>query len=205
MSQNDYLGFERAGTAGGIGEIGYIVDNLLSKMQTITLVKIENVKGGKTKEVGLVDVKPLVSQVDGANNIIEHGIIYNIPYFRLQGGADAVIIDPKKGDIGLCAFASRDISGVKATKKETPAQSKRMFDFSDGLYIGGFLNGKPEQYIYFNENGITINTAKTVTINANTVINGTLETSGTITSNSDVVASGVSLKNHRHNGGSKPD
>lgn len=205
MSQNDYLGFERAGTAGGIGEIGYIVDNLLSKMQTITLVKIENVKGGKTKEVGFVDVKPLVSQVDGANNIIEHGIIYNIPYFRLQGGTNAIIIDPKKGDIGLCAFANRDISGVKATKKETPAQSKRMFDFSDGLYIGGFLNGKPEQYIYFNENGITINTEKTVTINANTVINGTLKTSGTITSNSDVVASSVSLKKHRHNGGSKPD
>jgi hypothetical protein len=40
-----------------------------------------------------------------------------VPYFRVQGGADAIIIDPKVGDLGIAVFCSRDITGVKRSKE----------------------------------------------------------------------------------------
>ena len=144
MSQNK-LGFEQPGQRGGQGEIGYIVESILSRLQTVTLVKVVAVKGGGLSPVGMVDVQPLVSQIDGSGGVIPHGVIFNVPYMRLQGGSNAVIIDPQAGDIGMCGFCSRDISSVKANKSASAPQSKRRFDYSDGLYFGGFLNGTPSQ------------------------------------------------------------
>lgn len=153
MSQNKQ-GFEQAGQRGGAGEIGFIVESILTRVQTVTLVRVVKVKSGGLDPVGLVDVQPLVSQIDGSGAVIPHGVIFNVPYMRLQGGGNAVIIDPKVGDIGMCGFCSRDISSVKANKAPSPPQSMRRFDYSDGLYFGGFLNGTPEQYIMFSDGGI---------------------------------------------------
>lgn len=155
MSQNK-MGFEQPGQRGGAGEIGFIVDSILTRIQTVTLVRVVKVKGGGLAPVGMVDVQPLVSQVDGSGGIIPHGVIFNVPYMRLQGGGNAVIIDPQPGDIGMCGFCSRDISNVKVNKAASPPQSMRRFDFSDGLYFGGFLNGTPQQYVMFSGAGIKI-------------------------------------------------
>lgn len=138
MSQSR-LGFEQPGQRNGAGEIGYIVESIMSRLQTVTLVKVVAVKGGGLSPVGMVDVQPLVSQIDGSGGVIPHGVIFNVPYMRLQGGGNAVVIDPQVGDIGMCGFCSRDISSVKANKAASPPQSKRRFDYSDGLYFGGFL------------------------------------------------------------------
>lgn len=153
MSQNRQ-GFEQPGQRGGAGEIGFIVDSILMRIQTVTLVRVVKVKGGGLAPVGMVDVQPLVSQIDGSGAVIPHGVIFNVPYMRLQGGGNAVIIDPEVGDIGMCGFCSRDISSVKANKAPSPPQSRRRFDYSDGLYFGGFLNGTPSQYIMFSDGGI---------------------------------------------------
>ena len=49
----------------------------------------------------------------------------------------------------MCAFASRDISTVKNTKAVSNPGSQRTYDWSDGLYLGGFINGAPTQYLQF--------------------------------------------------------
>ena len=67
MSQSR-LGFEQPGQRGGQGEIGYIVESILSRIQTVTLVKVVAVKGGGLSPVGMVDVQPLVSQIDGSGH-----------------------------------------------------------------------------------------------------------------------------------------
>ncbi len=231
MSQSR-LGFEQPGQRDGAGEIGYIVESIMSRLQTVTLVKVVAVKGGGLAPVGMVDVQPLVSQIDGSGGVIPHGTIFNIPYMRLQGGGNAVVIDPQVGDIGMCGFCSRDISSVKANKAASPPQSKRRFDYSDGLYFGGFLNGTPSQYIMFSGSGIKIYSptgieleapktmikSPTVKIIGNTTQNGSfsqtgggaasfsgsLTTDGKIESKVDVVGGGKSLVNHT-NGGSPVD
>jgi hypothetical protein len=150
--------------------LSFIIDQIVNKIQTVTLVKVVAVSNnGGVEPVGTVDVMPLVHQLTGDRKTIEHGVIHNIPYFRLQGGTDAIILDPKVGDIGMCGFCSRDISSVKKNKKASAPPSLRKYDWSDGLYFGGFLNGTPEQYIRFHSGGIHIQTPAKFSVGAGSV------------------------------------
>jgi hypothetical protein len=67
-----------------------------------------------------------------------------------------VIIDPQPGDIGIAVFASRDITNVKSTKAQSTPGTFRTHDFSDGMYLGGLLNGTPTQYIRFDTGGVSV-------------------------------------------------
>ena len=208
---------------GEFNRITFVLQQALAKMQTATLVRIVAVtNAGGVTPVGSVDVVPLVNQVDAAGNPTPHVTIYNVPYLRMQGGADAIILDPKVGDIGLAVFASRDITKVKTTKRQGNPGSFRQYSFGDALYVGGMLNGTPTQYVQFSAAGInissptkvtltapvvqidagascTVNTP-TFTVNGNTVMNGTVSQIGGGTANftGDVTAQGVSLHNHTH-------
>ena len=142
---------------------------------------------------------PLVNQVDGAGNPTEHVTVYGLPYVRIQGGTNAVIIDPKVGDIGVAVFASRDISTVKNAKKQSNPGSYRRFNMADGLYIGGVLNGSPTNYVQF-DNGGNINIVSTGKLTFSAT-NATLDTSGNLHVQGDVVTgTGISLNNHVHTG-----
>lgn len=152
----------------------FLIKKVMGRMATCTLVQVKKVtNAGGLSPVGYVDIVPLVNQVDGNNNQTPHGVIYHCPYMRLQGGADAVIIDPKVGDIGIAVFASRDISGVDANRTAANPQSSpgslRQFDMADALYIGGILNGVPTQYVQFSAAGITVSSPTKVTVQAPTV------------------------------------
>lgn len=152
---------------GEYNRILFAVQQALSKMQTATLVRIEScTNSGGLSPVGLVDVTPMVNQLDNLGNPTPHVTIYNVPYFRLQGGANAVIIDPEPGDIGLCCFASRDISKIKSTKKQGNPGSLRQYSFSDGLYVGGMLNGTPSQYVQFSAAGIKMHSPTAIVLEA---------------------------------------
>lgn len=153
-----------------IGAQDFMVRMILGKMGTATLVKVVScTNAGGLSPVGFVDVQPLVNQVDGAGVPVPHGVVHGLPYFRLQGGANAVIIDPQAGDIGVCVFASRDISSVKANKGQANPGSFRQFDMADGMYFGGMLNGTPSQYVQFSGSGITITSPTAITLNAPTI------------------------------------
>lgn len=154
-------------TWGEFNNIAFMVQQALGKMQTATLVRIDAVtNAGSVSPVGFVDVTPLVNQLDGQGNPTPHVTIHNIPYFRLQGGANAIIIDPQVGDIGICVFASRDISKIKTTKKQGNPGSWRQYSFSDGMYLGGLLNGAPTQYVQFSTAGIKIHSPVAIILEA---------------------------------------
>lgn len=168
---------------GGVGFLGFLdatqsygsefntqwffVWSILARLSTATLVRVVDcTNSGALAAVGFVDILPLVNQIDGAWNSVPHAVVYQCPYFRLQGGADAVIIDPKVGDIGIAVFAQRDISSVVASRDQANPGSRRMFDWADGLYIGGVLNGVPSQYVRFSSTGIQITSPTAVRISA---------------------------------------
>lgn len=165
-----------------------IINSLIGKMHTATLVQIKAVNGNGVNPVGFVDVLPLVQQTDAEGRGINSVTIYNLPYFRLQGGANAVIIDPQVDDIGLAIFASRDISKTKRTKKEGPPSTRRQYDLSDGLYLGGYLNQTPSQYIHFLDGG-GINAVATGEFNikaSKIVLDAPVETTSTVESAGDI-------------------
>lgn len=127
----------------GFGGLGYAQDEMslmrfiarqeMNGLATTTLVEVVAV------EADTVDVKPLVKQVDGAGNGIDHGIIHGLPIHAIRAGACVIRVKPRVGDIGAALFCHSDISGVKANKAASVPGSGRRYDWSDGLYLGGFL------------------------------------------------------------------
>lgn len=182
-------------------QVEFVARQVLNKAATTTLVQVKGVTtSGGLSPVGFVDVQPMVHQIDGLGKPTPHGTIYNLPYLRLQGGSDAIIIDPKVGDIGMASFASHDISGVKKNKAPSNPGSRRRFAWADGLYHGGMLNGVPNQFVRFHADGIAIGTPHKVTIDAMNIqldASGNLAVTGEVTRGAGTVDP-VTLGQHRH-------
>ena len=173
-------------------QLAFAIKRALAKLNVATLVEVVAVHPGAGLLVGFVDVLPLVGQVDGGGAVWPHTTIFGVPFFRVSGGANAVICDPVKGDIGFALFSDRDISSVKVSGNQSPPASQRRFDFADALYFGGWsMATQPTSYVQVTQSGITLmlpdgtNIALTpglCTINATaTKINGTLEVTGNTT------------------------
>lgn len=179
--------------------IDFMVRQIIAGKTFNAIVQVKAVTGGGTAAAPMLTVQPLVNQIDGLGNSIPHGTIYNIPAFRLQAGSSGIICDPAVGDIGLAVICDRDISNVKTTKAVSNPGSFRKNSWADGCYIGGFLNGTLAQFIRFvaSNGGIDIVTPGPLTFSAS---NATLDSSGNLKANGDVIAmSGaaqISLTNH---------
>lgn len=198
----------------------FVIKQLLGRVATSTLVKVVScTNNGGVAPIGTVNVVPLVNQVSGDGQTIEHGTLYKLPYFRLQGGRNAVIIDPQPGDVGLASFCSRDISAVKADPEQaannvgrggTPPGSARQFDMADGVYWGSFLTAAPEpleQYVQINAEGVRVVSPTAVRVEApNITLDGDVHITGAVQGDQgadfaqDVTGQGVSLHNHTHGG-----
>ena len=171
--------------------LDFIIARATDEMQTVSIGEVIAVNTGAQT----VDVQILVNLVTGANTPVEHEVIAGRPYFRLQGGGNAIICDPVVGDIGIVVFASRDITGVVAAKGAANPSSNRRFSWSDGIYFGGILNGAPTQYMQFlaGGGGINIVSPGTVAIQAPATTNsGTLNVVGNTTLQATLAVTGAS-------------
>jgi hypothetical protein len=171
----------------------FVVHQAIAKVQTASVVKVVAcTNDGGVSPVGTVDVQILVNQISGQGNPTPHLTMYGLPYLRVQGGENAFIIDPQVGDIGIAVFASRDITNVKSTKAQANPGSYRTHDFSDGMYLGGLLNGEPSQYVQFNSGGVSIVSPSTITLTApSIVLNGAVaQSGGNVTMAEDLIVSG---------------
>jgi hypothetical protein len=190
----------------------FLISQILAKIHGATLVLVRAVtNSGGVSPVGFVDVTPMVNQIDGIGRATPHGVIHGLPYIRIQGGTNAIILDPVVGDIGVAIFASRDISAVKRTRKISNPGSRRRNSMSDGIYIGGCLNGTPTQYIQFGPSGIAMSSPTAILLSAPVVgidaPSGCTVTSPTISLDGNVGATGTMQNNgvnvgstHRHGG-----
>jgi len=211
-----------------VGRIQFLIRSALSGIRTSMPVKVIAVSNsGGVSPIGTVNVQPLVSALDGNGQVWPHGIIYNVPYMRIQGGANGVILDPVVGDIGIATVCDRDISAVKNTGGVSAPASNRKTDMSDMVYLMTIIGAAPTQYIQFNASGITILSPTKVTINApnveidaftactinspSIVLNGAVQQGagsysgnatfgGSMTVTGDVTANGTSVHTHKHGG-----
>lgn len=180
----------------------FVITQLLNKRNYTTLVQVMAVRSaGEVSPVGFVDVQIMINQIDAQGQSMPHGIVNNVPYMRLQGGTNAIIIDPQVGDIGMCTFADRDISSVKANRAIANPGSFRRSDIADGIYTGGFLNAAPVQYVRFTDEGIEVVSPSKVTLRApSIVLDGPVTGTANAVFTGDVVGQGTSLHNHTHGG-----
>lgn len=203
-----------ADVASDFATLQFIVQQKISEMSTLTLVRvIDCTNDGGIVPVGTVTVQPLVNLMSGDRVAFKHKPLYKLPYLRVQGGRNAVIIDPKPGDVGLAGFCSRDISAVKTAKAEANPGSHRQFSMADGVYLYTCMGTEaPEQYIVMNDAGIKMLSPTLIEMEAPTIrIKGALEqTDGdasfaqnvdvgdSLTAQTEVTAGTIGLTTHKH-------
>ncbi len=171
-----YRGFAEPNTsASEFSAEEFAIWTIISRISTAKPVQVMScTNNGGLSKAGTVNVKPLVNQIDGAGNAVPHGVLYQCLYFRMQGGVNAVIMDPQPGDIGVMVFCDRDISSViaNALAGNPPASnpgSRRRYDMADGIYIGGVLNNVPQQYVQFTPTGINMFSPGVINITGSSV------------------------------------
>lgn len=183
-----------------LNAISSLVSQIINKKWTLTLGLVKAVHGGGVGLPPTVDVQPMVNDLSGRDQPIEHKTIYGLPVLRLQGGDGAVIVDPKAGDIGLLAFASRDISSVVKNRAPSNPGSLRTFDPSDGMYVGGLLGAAPSRYIQIAEDRVSIVFSDAVKIELSS--DGVVVTAGAsvlrVGSAGVVTINGIAWATHTH-------
>ena len=147
----------------------FVIEQLIGKIITLVPVRVVTVaNAGSLASDAYVNVQPLLTQQTGNNSAVPHGVINNVPCFKLQGGSNAAILDPAVGDIGLMLVAYRDTSNLIAADKASPgslqsaAQPPELLNPGSaanrlrrrGFYLGGWLNGAITQYLLMNSAGI---------------------------------------------------
>ena len=166
-------------TVAGAAQDKYIIEGLIANIHTMMPVKILSVTipTDSLAPIGRCEVLPLVQQIDGSNNVYPMGKIINVPYLRVQGGKNAIVIDPQVGDVGLCGFCERDISIVKRTGDVSAPDTRRKYDINSAVYMFSMMSGTPTQYIHFKSSGIDIKTTGDLNINGLVIkVDGTLVT-----------------------------
>ena len=135
--------------------ISFMIAQKIAELEIMLPVQVAAVHpgSGSPPAAGTVDVQLLVSLLDGAGNAVQQGIVYGLPYFRLQGGPWAVVVDPAVNDFGYSVSASRDISSVKANPGVQNPGSLRKHSYADGVYMGGILNGAPAASLWLKPDG----------------------------------------------------
>ena len=182
--QDGVFGFWRPQTSNSdYNQLHYIIQSMINNINVATIVKVVAVyTEGRAGATGTVDIVPMVNMVDGAGASWEHTTVFNVPYFRAQGGASAIICDPRVGDIGFAVFCDSDISSVIATSKAAPPNSARKFNYSDALYFGGWgAKVSPENYILVDDAGVEITATE---INLNGIVKISTGATGAFTSSS---------------------
>lgn len=141
----------------GFNSMRFAMEMAKNAMMTCTIVKVVKVKtDGDVAAIGRVEVQPLVQMIDGIGHTVDHVSVHNLPYLRMVGGKNAVIIDPQAGDVGIVVVADRDISGVKQSKKVSPPGSNRRYNISDGIFLGAVIADKPQCYVRFGSDNQTL-------------------------------------------------
>lgn len=180
-------------SVGGAAQDKFIIQQLISNVHTMIPVEVVSVSvpTSTLAPIGRCSVRPLVQQVDGNNNVYGRGQIINVPYLRVQGGKNAVVLDPVVGDVGLCGFCERDISMVKRTGAEAAPNTRRQYSLNDAVYMFTMMSGMPEQFVHFKDSGIDIKSTGDININGLIIKpNGQL-----------VLANGVIVDTHIHSQG----
>lgn len=186
----------------------WVIQRLLRQIHTLDLVKVLKVYP-TAGTVGFVDVQRLVQQQTTNGVGVEQAPMYRFPYLRIQGGLSAIILDPVEGDIGMAGFAERDITRAVQTRDYGMAPTNRAFDAGDGLYLGGFLNADPTQYVQFKPDGgidvvstgaVNVTAAAASTLTAPTwTVNGPTTFADPITA-PEATINGIAFTTHRHSG-----
>ena len=181
--------------------ISFLVEQMIKGMvNTAIPVRVDScTKPGVGGAAGYVSATPLVQQRGADGKSLQPVSLPQLPFFRLQCGTAAVVLDPQPGDVGLAIFSQQDASNIEAGKTDpVQAGSFRCFDMSDGFYVGGFYGQTPTTFVHLapEKGEATIKAPTKITIDApqielkGAVTMGGAGSSDTITLDGSIVTNG---------------
>jgi len=192
--------------------ISFLVEQAIKGLvNTAIPVRVDScTKPGVGGAAGYVSATPLVMQRGADGKSLAPVSLPQLPFFRLQCGTAAVVLDPQPGDVGLAVFSQQDASNIEAGKTDpVQAGSFRAFDMSDGFYFGGFYGQTPTTFVHLDpEKGeVTLKAPTKITIEApqielkGPVTMGGAGSSDTITLDGSIVTNGnISTSGEVHAG-----
>jgi phage baseplate assembly protein gpV len=180
------------------------------------------------RETNRATVQPMVCIVTTGNQQVSRAQIASVPVLTMGGGNGVLSFNLVPGDLGWIKANDRDISVFLQALAQSPPNTLRLHDFSNGLFIPDKMNqftlnsedaenavfqthdGTVRVALWSNQVKITAPTilldSPVVTITGIINVQNTNEDStpctvnGNITTNGDVIASGTSLHTHIHGG-----
>ena len=193
--------------------ISFLVEQMIKGMvNTAIPVRVDScTKPGVGGAAGYVSATPLVKQRGADGKSLDTVSIPQLPFFRLQCGSAAIVVDPQPGDVGLAVFCQQDTSNLKAGENEpVQAGSFRAFDMSDGVFFPGILGQTPTTYVHLDpEKGeVTIKAPTKITIDAPQIelkgavcmggagSSDTITLDGSIKTNGDISTTGTVTAGH---------
>lgn len=142
--------------------ISFMVENMIKGMvNTAIPVRVDScTKPGPGGAAGYVSATPLVMQRGADGKSLQPVSLPQLPFYRVQAGTAAVVLDPQPGDVGLAVFSQQDASNIEAGKTDpVQAGSFRAFDMSDGFFVSCHYGKTPTVYVELEQDkGITLKT-----------------------------------------------
>lgn len=138
------------------------------------------------------NLQPSIQSVLEDDSFVDLPQLLNVPVLELGGNGLSVKIPLKSGDTGIVMFCDRDITLFKQEKKNTQPNTLRKHDLSDGIFIPmRFGNSGSSNILIQSDDGTT----------QFEITNNGINVKGNITVDGDVIAGGISLKEHLHSAG----
>lgn len=93
------------------------------------------------RSTNMAMVQPLIVIVTTLNVEIQRDAISSVPVIQLGGGGFMQNFPVKASDLGFIKASDRDISLFKQTWQQSPPNTARMHNFSDGVFVPTVLTG----------------------------------------------------------------
>lgn len=162
-------------------------------------------------------IRAVWSKADRTSELVDLPLLLDCPVIFPGGGGATMTFPIAAGDECLVVFSSRCLDAWWQSGGVQPPLEDRMHDLSDGfVFVGPFsqpqrpadvsattvqirsIDGSTVIELDPGGQTLALTAPGGTTINANTTINGTLHVTGKITTDDDVQAGSISLKNHKH-------
>ena len=168
------------------------IKEALSNVHTATIAIVTAVN------TNTINVKPVINrQVNGRS--IELPEFIDVPVLVMQGGTSSLTFPIAVGDYCVVLLTERCFDRWFDGQNFVSPPELRMFDYSDGIALVGVnprANLKTIPADTTLEGDFIIN--GNLDIVGDLDVTGTIHATGTITSDDDVIAGVISLKNHTH-------
>ncbi|MBR2659347.1 hypothetical protein IKD60_01155 [Candidatus Saccharibacteria bacterium] len=159
-------------------------------------------------------VKPafMAKQSDGSS--VEQDYLYDVPVRFGGGGGFAASLPLQKGDTGWLIFCDRDLSAFKENRTVSPLNTDRMHAQEDSFFLPDAMqsnsvsasdDGKAvfqalDGSVKVAMSAALVEVLGNLAVTGNISATGSIQATGSVEAGVDVVAGGISLKNHVHGG-----